>query len=95
MNLNMHESIYIAIQDYKERHNSEKPAKIVMSKNAFMKALNRDIIDFRSFPETYMGIPLSITFEGGVHIHLCEPDIHLFPEENANTIKIKKENTDE
>ena len=95
MSFDIHNSIYVAIQDYMKRHNWKKPAKIIMSKDAFMKALSKDVIDFRSFPETYMGIPLSITFEGGVHIHLCEPDIHLFPEENANTIRVNMENTDE
>lgn len=95
MSLAIHESIYVAIQDYMKRHDLERPAKIVMSKNAFMKALSKDLIDFRNFPETYMGIPLNITFEPVIHIHLCEPAIHLFPEVNTNTIRINKENTDE
>ena len=95
MRLNIHESIYVAILNYMRRHNWERPAKIVMSKDAFMKTLSKDLIDFRNSPETYRGIPLSITFEPGIHIHLCEPDIYLFPEENANTIKEKKENADD
>lgn len=95
MSLNIHESIFVAIQDYMKRHDLEQPAKIVMSKDAFMKALSTDLIDFRNFPETYMGIPLNITFEPGIHIHLCEPAIHLFPEINENVIRTNKANTDE
>jgi len=94
MRLNIHESIYVAILNYMKRHNWEPPAKIVMSKDAFMKALSKDLIDFRKFPETYMGIPLNITFEPGIYIHLCEPSINLFPEINENVIRTNKENTD-
>ena len=95
MSSNIHESIFVAIQDYMKRHNGEQPAKIVMSKNAFMAALRKDLIDFTSFPETYRGIPLCITFEPGIYIHLCEPSINLFPEINENVIRTNKENTDE
>lgn len=95
MNLSMHESLYVAIQDYMERHNWKPPAKIVMSESAFVAALRQDLIDSMSFPETYRGIPLSITSESGIHIHLCEPAIHLFPEINENVIRMNKENTDE
>lgn len=87
MNLSIHESIYVAIQDYMERHNWEPPAKIVMSENAFTAALRQDLIDSMSFPETYYGIPLRITSESGIHIHLCEPSIKLFPEINKNVIR--------
>lgn len=93
MSLNIHESIFVAVQDYMKRHNWEPPAKMVMSKNAFMASLQKDLIDFRVFPETYRGIPLSITFEPGIYIHLCEPSINLFPEINENVIRINKENT--
>lgn len=95
MNLSIHESIYVAIQDYMERHNWELPAKIVMSENAFIAALRQDLIDSMSFPETYYGIPLRITSEPGIYIHLCEPSIHLFPEISENVIRINKENTDD
>lgn len=95
MSLDIHESIHIAMQDYMKRHNWEPPAKIVMSENAFMTALRQDLIDSMSFPETYRGIPLSITSESGIHIHLCEPAIHLFPEVSENVVRTYKENADE
>lgn len=95
MNLSIHESIYVAIQDYMKRHNWELPAKIVMSKDAFMATLRKGLIDVRNFPETYCGIPLSITFEPDIYIHLCEPSIYLFPKINENVIRTNKENADE
>lgn len=92
MSFDIHESINIAIQDYLRRHDWELPAKIVMSKEAFMDTLSREFFSLRGFPETYRGIPVSIALEDkGMHIHLCEPDINLFPEINANTIKPYKE----
>lgn len=84
MNIDLCESIQIAIHDYQLQHNGEKPAKIVMSIEACRIMLWGNYY----WPEnqTCFGIPVQRSGEEGVRVYLCEPAIQLYPERNPNTI---------
>lgn len=70
-------SIQLAIREYTVRNNRQ-PAKLLLSYDAYLnlKYMNNAEWSFSQVP-TIFGIPFEISKDRGVHIYLCEPEIHI------------------
>lgn len=84
-------SIQLAIREYTFRNNRQ-PAKLLLSYDAYLdlKYMNGAEWSFSQIP-TIFGIPFEISKERGVHIYLCEPEIHIIQLSSYNTIQIQED----
>ena len=79
------ESVRAGLMEYQCRHGGNQPEMIVMSYNAFVRLRSKYIKYSSSL--TMFDIPVHVTEEQGIKVRFCEPSIHIYSANEANTIK--------
>lgn len=90
-------SIKIAIAEYESRNDNKSPAKLLLSKDAYLEvsSLGGFVRGYRQLNETIFGVPFEISAKNGIHVHLCEPEIPIIRLSAYNTTVTEADDAEE
>ena len=78
----IYESIFLAIDEYMDRHNGHGPARIIITVPVYVALDTTTFVNVGPRNKRFCNIPVVVEAGQGYHIHLAEPEIqiHQFPE---------------
>lgn len=74
----IYESIFMALDEYMDRHNGQGPAQITVTLPVYAQLMRTTFMNYRHGCAKFCNIPVVVAGGDGYHIHLAEPEIPLY-----------------
>lgn len=83
----IYESIFMALDEYGDRHNDQGPAQITVTLPVYEALMSTTFMRYSREKAEFCGIQVVVAGGDGYHIHLAEPEIPLYePTKNGPAI---------
>lgn len=85
----IYESIFIALDEYQDRHNGQGPTQITITVRVLELLMQTTFLRYTAHEIAFCGIPVVVTPYPGYHVHLAEPCIQFYEPAPKEPIVLK------